>query len=131
MNINEQLEDLLMKNELNKDITEYNRHIGNDNLAGMKKIFEYDKQLDLFWKLANEINLYDLNTIQLGIEKEVADRKETNKDLVNLNTKLGEMLDDEFDFVKIDGDIAELDNPDKVDVPALDTLEQFTEVLNK
>ncbi|CAJ2232571.1 hypothetical protein BGL38_05660 [Fructilactobacillus sanfranciscensis] len=97
----------------------------------MKKIFEYDEQLDLFWKLANSINLYDLNTIQLNIEKEAADRKETNKDLVDLNTKLGEMLDDEFDFVKIDGAVAELDNPDKVSVPDLNILEQFTNALNK
>lgn len=120
-----------MKNELIKEVTEYNRHIGNDNLAGMQKVFEYNQQLDLFWKLTNSINLYDLNKVQLNIEKAVADRKATNKSLVALNTKLGEMLDDEFDFVKVDGDVTELDNPDQVDVPDLDTLNQFTKALNK
>ncbi|WP_395319150.1 hypothetical protein [Fructilactobacillus frigidiflavus] len=120
-----------MNNELIKEVNEYNRHIGNDNLAGMKKVFEYNKQLDLFWKLANLIDLYDLNTIQLNVEKEVADRKETNKALVDLNTKLSAMLDDEFDFVKITGDVTELDSSAKVSVPELDTLDQFTKALNK
>ncbi|ANZ57510.1 hypothetical protein BGL34_06040 [Fructilactobacillus lindneri] len=120
-----------MKNELIKEITEYNRHIGNDNLVGVKKIFEYQKQLDLFWELAHTINIYDLNTIQLDVEKQVADHKVTNEKLVSLNTKLSEMLDDEFDFVKIDGKISELDNPDSISAPDLDTLDKFTKQLKK
>jgi len=31
----------------------------------MKKIFEYDEQLDLFWKLANLINQINLRALKI------------------------------------------------------------------